>query len=219
MTTGRRRSERAGRAKLRSPGRPGVGRHAERRRFWTAIAAGRASEDAAVDAGVSPAVGTRWFREAGGMAGVAPQAVGIAAVGAVSVIHRPGADRALARARVWRARDCPPFGPGAVDDLAGVAPQRRHALRRPRVPRVDGAVACGARRAPTEAGEVGRQHPAAALRPGAVGRRGHRAQRHHDPEAGRAVDGAPARPAPAPAMGPGVEPRADRSPPRRRLPR
>jgi len=26
-----------------------------------------ASEDAAVDAGVSPAVGTRWFREAGGM--------------------------------------------------------------------------------------------------------------------------------------------------------
>ena len=68
MMTRRRRSERAGRAKLRSPGRPGVGRHAERRRFWAAIATGRPSEDAAVDAGVSPAVGTRWFREAGGMA-------------------------------------------------------------------------------------------------------------------------------------------------------
>ena len=38
-----------------------------RRRFWAAIAAGMASEDAAVEAGVSQAVGTRWFRKAGGM--------------------------------------------------------------------------------------------------------------------------------------------------------
>src|SRR5690348_17024688 len=68
MTTRRRCSERAGRAKLHSPGRPSVRRHEEQRRFWVAIAAGRPSEDAAVDAGVSPAVGTRWFREPGGMA-------------------------------------------------------------------------------------------------------------------------------------------------------
>src|SRR5712691_77917 len=68
MITRRRRSERAGRAKLRSPGRPSVGRREERRRFWAAIAAGRSSEDAAVGAGASPAVGVRWFREAGGMA-------------------------------------------------------------------------------------------------------------------------------------------------------
>jgi IS30 family transposase len=68
MTTRRRRSERAGRAKLWSPGRPWVGRREERRRFWAAIAAGRSSEEAAVATGVSPAVGTRWFREAGGMA-------------------------------------------------------------------------------------------------------------------------------------------------------
>src|SRR5688572_14397253 len=68
MTTERRRSERAGRVKLHSPGRPGVGRRGERRRFWAAIAAGRSSEDAAAGAGVSPAVGSRWFREAGGMA-------------------------------------------------------------------------------------------------------------------------------------------------------
>lgn len=68
MSTRRKRSsDRAGRAKLRSPGRPPVARDAERRRFWRAIAAGRSSEDAAVAAGVSPAVGTRWFREAGGM--------------------------------------------------------------------------------------------------------------------------------------------------------
>jgi len=32
-----------------------------------AIRRGLSSEDAAVEAGVSPAVGTRWFREAGGM--------------------------------------------------------------------------------------------------------------------------------------------------------
>jgi IS30 family transposase len=44
-----------------------VARREDRRRFWTAIAAGRSSEDAAVEVGVSPAVGVRWFREAGGM--------------------------------------------------------------------------------------------------------------------------------------------------------
>ena len=68
MMTRWRRSELAGRAKLHSPGRPSVRRHKEQHRFWVAIAEGRPSEDAAVDAGVSPAVGTRWFREAGGMA-------------------------------------------------------------------------------------------------------------------------------------------------------
>ena len=44
-----------------------MARHEDRLRFWAAIAAGVASEDAAVHAGVSPAVGVRWFREAGGM--------------------------------------------------------------------------------------------------------------------------------------------------------
>ena len=38
----------------------------ERRRFWAAIAVGLESEDAALEAGVPPAVGTRWFRKAGG---------------------------------------------------------------------------------------------------------------------------------------------------------
>jgi IS30 family transposase len=44
-----------------------VARREDRQRFWTAIAAGQSSEDAALGAGVSPAVGVRWFREAGGM--------------------------------------------------------------------------------------------------------------------------------------------------------
>jgi IS30 family transposase len=63
----RRRSDRSGRDALRSPGRPGVARREDRQRFWIAIAAGQSSEDAALCAGVSPAVGARWFREAGGM--------------------------------------------------------------------------------------------------------------------------------------------------------
>src|SRR5205809_3383418 len=68
MRTGRRRSDRALRAVLpRSPGRPGVAQRENRRRFWAAIAAGRSSEAAAIAVGVSPAVGARWFRGAGGM--------------------------------------------------------------------------------------------------------------------------------------------------------
>src|SRR5215472_17368568 len=68
MNIRKRRSDRSGRAPLSSPGRPPVAGRDERRRFWAAIAAGIASEDAAVGAGVPQAVGTRWFRKAGGMA-------------------------------------------------------------------------------------------------------------------------------------------------------
>src|SRR3712207_2025599 len=64
---GRRRSDRASRAKSPSPGRPGVARREDRRRFWALIAAGQSSWDAAIGVGVSEAVGSRWFREAGGM--------------------------------------------------------------------------------------------------------------------------------------------------------
>ena len=67
MGARRRRSDRALRGKLPSLGRPGVARREDRRRFWAFIAAGLTSEDAAVGMGVSPPVGSRWFREAGGM--------------------------------------------------------------------------------------------------------------------------------------------------------
>src|SRR3954447_16234085 len=68
MRAGKRRSDRALRAVFpRSPGRPGVAQRENRRRFWAAIAVGRSSEAAAIEVGVSPAVGARWFREAGGM--------------------------------------------------------------------------------------------------------------------------------------------------------
>src|ERR671910_3892658 len=68
----RRAADRAGRPAMRSPGRPPVGRREHRQRFWVAIAGGLSSEDAGVAAGVSPAVGTRWFREGGGMPTVSP---------------------------------------------------------------------------------------------------------------------------------------------------
>src|SRR5215213_5085142 len=67
MKARQRRSGRALRGVLRSPGRPGVARREDRRRFWAAITLGLASEKAAAGVGVSPAVGARWFREAGGM--------------------------------------------------------------------------------------------------------------------------------------------------------
>lgn len=62
-----RRSDRAGRSPMLSPGFPTVGRRELRQRFWEAIASGLSSEEAAVDLKVSPAVGVRWFREGGGM--------------------------------------------------------------------------------------------------------------------------------------------------------
>jgi IS30 family transposase len=55
---------------MRSPGRPPVWRREHRQRFWAAIARGLTSEQAGVEAGVSPAVGVRWFREGGGMPSV-----------------------------------------------------------------------------------------------------------------------------------------------------
>ena len=67
MTNRKRRSARSGRPPLLSPGRPPVAGRDERRRFWAAIASGMAGEDAAVAAGVPQAIGTRWFRKAGGM--------------------------------------------------------------------------------------------------------------------------------------------------------
>lgn len=57
-----------GRAPMRSPGRPGVNQREVEQAFWVRIAAGDSSEEAAAVSGVSQPVGTRWFREGGGMA-------------------------------------------------------------------------------------------------------------------------------------------------------
>jgi IS30 family transposase len=52
---------------MRSPGRPPGWRREHVQGFWNAIGAGLSSEDAALVVGLSSAVGTRWFREGGGM--------------------------------------------------------------------------------------------------------------------------------------------------------
>lgn len=55
------------RGKMRSPGRPPGWQREQRQRFWVEIANGLSSEDAAIAVGVASAIGSRWFREAGGM--------------------------------------------------------------------------------------------------------------------------------------------------------
>ena len=67
-----RRGNCALRPPMRSPGRPPGWRREHLREFWAAIARGLSSEDAAVAVGLSPAVGSRWFRQAGGMRTISP---------------------------------------------------------------------------------------------------------------------------------------------------
>ena len=52
---------------MRSPGRPPGWQREHKQRFWEAIVEGSSSEDAARTAGVAPTVGSRWFRQAGGV--------------------------------------------------------------------------------------------------------------------------------------------------------
>jgi hypothetical protein len=58
--------ELTGRAPMKSPGHPTHRRELERS-FWREIVKGLSSEDAALAVGASPAAGSRWFRERGGM--------------------------------------------------------------------------------------------------------------------------------------------------------
>ena len=60
------RADRALRPPMRSPGRPEPSR-AVQRQFWRLIATGITSAEAALKVGVSVPVGSRWFRHAGGM--------------------------------------------------------------------------------------------------------------------------------------------------------
>ncbi|MGJ8482262.1 helix-turn-helix domain-containing protein [Sphingobium yanoikuyae] len=60
-------ADRCGRPPLRSPGRPTAAGRDERQSFWVHIARGLSSEAAAIEAGISQPVVTRWFRESGGM--------------------------------------------------------------------------------------------------------------------------------------------------------
>jgi len=96
MGTGpRQRAVRLYRGQMPSPGRPTVAWREDRVRFWAAIAGGLSSEEAAAGIGVSQAVGTRWFRHAGG---VGPSLCATVSGRYLSFSERE--DIAL-----WRARD------------------------------------------------------------------------------------------------------------------
>lgn len=64
------RCRRGIRPSVGSIGRPGANQKQSLQKFWTAIAKGLSSEEAATAAGVSAAVGVRWFRQNGGMRNV-----------------------------------------------------------------------------------------------------------------------------------------------------
>ena len=97
---GRRRSERALRHKLRSPGRPPGSRREHMRHFWTLIAIGLTSEDAAIGAGVSQPVGA--LVPAGRRyATIQVCSFGEVTVGALSVVRRAVEPRGSACTRSW----------------------------------------------------------------------------------------------------------------------
>src|SRR6266850_116815 len=110
----RRQSDRALRARMQSPGRPPVARREDRQRFWAAIAKGLTSEDAGIAAGVSPVVGTRWFRQSGGMPTVSQAPLSGRYLSFVEL-----EDIALLRARGCGDRLAP--RPLAIDNLARTA--------------------------------------------------------------------------------------------------
>ena len=99
----RQQAIRAMRGQMWSPGRPSTARREDRVRFWEAIAGGVSSEDAAGVAGVSQAVGSRWFRQAGGMppiclAPVSERYLSFAEREEIAIAHAQGAGvRAIAR--------------------------------------------------------------------------------------------------------------------------
>ena len=204
---GRRRSDRALRGKLRFPGRPPVARQEHRRRFWAFIAEGLSSEDAAMEVGVSQPVGTRWFREAGGMA-----------PSHLSRSSKPLSGRCLTFAEreeiaLWRARG---LGVREIARRLGRAAStisrelRRNAGRQPGLPGNHRAVACGAGGASSEGGEACDECGAAGLCGGTACWDRRRSGRCCGAWAGRAPEGTPARASAVPTLGEGVEPAADR---------
>jgi hypothetical protein len=184
----RRAADRAGRARMRSPGRLSVGRE-ERQRFWRAIARGVSSEEAAAAAGVSSAVGVRWFREGGGMPSVSRRPLwgrylSFSEREEIALLRAGGAGSAGDRAAASAV---------AVEDLAGAASERRDPRRPARVPRLDGAVARRRACVSAEAGEARHERRVAAVRAGAARGDDHDARRRGRGRARGALDRPPPR--------------------------
>ena len=191
---------------MRSPGRPSVARREDRQRFWAAIARGLSSEDAASEVGASRPVGTRWFREGGGMPTVTQAPL--------SGRYLSFADREeiaiLNARRARRPADCSTARPFTVDDLARTAPQRRDAWRPPRLPGDERTVARRLAHQTPEAVEARNERRAPSLRRGSPRRRDHEAGRQWPARPGLSLDRTAPRTEKGPALGEVMEPGADR---------
>ena len=110
----------------------------DRQRFWAAIRRGLSSEDATGEAGVSPAVGARWFRDGG----ACPRSAWPPSRGGTCRSRSGRRSRSCALGRTG-PRDRPAAAPLAVDDLAGAAAQRRDPRGRSAYRATDGPVARG----------------------------------------------------------------------------
>ena len=134
----RRRSDRALRPPMGSPGRPPLGRREHRQRFWEEVARGLSSEESAVAAGVSPAVGARWFRQCGGMP---PFSLRPLSGRYLSFVERE--EIAVLQARGYGVREIArQLRRSIVDDLARTAAERSNAKWKPRVSSHDRPMAC-----------------------------------------------------------------------------
>jgi len=208
---GRRRSDRALRDKLRSPGCPGVASREKRRRFWAFIAEGLSSEDAAMKVEVSQPVGSRWFRVSGGLAPshlarsskpLSERYLSFAEREEIALLRAQGAGvREVAR-RLGRAastisrelrRNAATRG-GNLDYRATTA--QWHAERGASTKACEAGVACAI----------------AVLCAGASRRPRHSPGWGRGERAGGALEGTAPWAAPASAMGKGLEPTADRRP-------
>ena len=217
MRIRKRRSDRCGRPPLRSPGRPTASTRSERQLFWTFIVAGMSSEAAAIGAGVSQPVGTRWFerpavchqRCSGSRQSRCREdtchwrnARRSRCCSSRVIACRRSAGSSVVQPRRYRVRS------GAMRRRAAVAWIIAHC--RP--------VACRAIRPSSQGTQACRERSVALLCGGEARRRRAHQRGKAGSRARGVVEGTPARTTTGPTMSVGLEPGTDRSAPGRRLP-
>src|SRR3954471_4122022 len=209
MSIRERRSARSGRAPLPSSGRPPAAGRDEQIRFWRAITTGLSSEDAALEAGVSQPVGTRWFRKAGGM----PPAMFRSSAKPLSGRYLSLVEReeiALLRVQGYSIQAIGRrLGRAASTISRELRRNAGHPQRRVGVSGKDCAVACRWVGPSAQTDQACTQHGVARLCGGETCQRRHGPERRSGPWSCRSVEGPPAWSAKGSEMGSGLEPGAD----------